>query len=278
MKLKLLLTLSLFANIVLLAQEKKFFVGLNVGVKFANKNYAFRHTGAYQNELPTLLSNQQIHNQLYLLLNNQDFEFVEHNENFKYTPAINYGVLLGYAVTPNLQASIDANFCQPKVQTTYTIKLLDPGNQTSQDQYRVGSVLGKEGRFNGKFNLDYIFDADKIKFIIGVQGLFLSWRMEQLIYELADEQWIYNSYSVHNVANNFTKKTSGSGWGYGLNLGFEYRLNEKFVAQFTYQPYLSRIEYFYTKAQIEQLESSGSNYPGISNRLEHDITLRILWK
>lgn len=277
MKLKLLLTLSLFANIVLLAQEKKIFLGLNVGAKFANRNYAFRHTGAYQNELPTLLSNQQIHTQIELLLNN-DFEFDQFNEDYKYTPAINYGVLLGYAVTPNLQASIDANFCQPKVQTTYTVRLIQPGNETSQDYYKVGGVLGKEGRFNGKFNLDYIFDGSKARFIIGIQGLFLSWRMEELIYELADEQWIYNSYSVHNVTNNFTKKTSGSGLGYGLNLGFEYRLNEKIVAQFMYQPYLSRIEYFYTESQIEQLESSGAEYPGVLSRLEHDITLRLHWK
>jgi hypothetical protein len=278
MKLKLFLTLVLFANIVLLAQEKKFFVGLNVGVKFANKNYAFRHTGAYQNELPNLLSSQDIHNQLYLLLNNQDFEFKEFNENYRYTPAINYGVLLGYAVSPNVQASIDVNFCQPKVQTSYTVKIIDPSNETSQEEYKVGNILGKEGRFNGKFNLDYKFDGNKIRFIIGVQGLFLSWRMEQLIYELADEKWIYNAYNIHNLSNNFTKKTSGSGWGYGINLGFEYRLSEKFVAQMMYQPYLSRIEYFNTKGQIEQYESLGSVYQGVTGRLEHDITLRVHWR
>ena len=275
MKIKLLLTLFLFTNITLLAQEKKFFVGLNVGAKFASKHYALRYTGFYQSELPLLLSNPQIHQQLYQLLGNQDFEFYEYNLNYKYTPAINYGVLIGYAVSPNLQASIDANFSQPKVQTNYTIKLYDPGNQTSQDQYKVGNILGKEGRFNSKFNLDYMFDGDKIRFIIGIQGLFLSWRMEELIFELADEQWIYNSYSVHNVTNNITKKTSGSGWGYGVNLGLEYRMNKKLVAQLLYQPYLSRLEYFSTKSQIE---NAGPSYLGVSNRLEHDLTLRVLWK
>jgi len=274
MKFKLLLALFLFTNITLLAQDKKFFLGLNVGAKFANKQYAYRYTGAYQSELPLLLSNQQVHQQLYEYLGNQDFEFYEYNVNYRYTPAINYGALIGYAVTPNLQASIDANFSQPKVQTNYTVKLFDPGNQTSQDQYKVGNVLGKEGRFNGKFNLDYKIDIEKVKFIIGVQGLFLSWRMEELLFELADEKWIYNAYSVHNVTNNITKKTSGSGWGYGLNFGVEYRLNEKFVAQLMYQPYFSRLDYFNTKSQI----AAASNYEGVSNKLEHDLTLRILWK
>jgi len=274
MKFKLLLALFFITNITLLAQDKKFFIGLNIGAKFANEEYAFRYTGAYQNELPLLLSNQQVHQQLYLLLGNQDFEFYEYNVNYRYTPAINYGVLIGYAVTPNLQASIDANFSQPKVQTSYTVKLFDPGNQTSQDQYKVGNILGKEGRFNGKFNLDYMIDAEKVKFIIGIQGLFLSWRMEELLFELADEKWIYNAYSVHNVTNNITKKTSGSGWGYGLNFGVEYRLNKKFVAQLMYQPYFSRLDYFNTKSQI----AAASNYGGVSNKLEHDLTLRILWK
>jgi len=275
MRLKLLLVLYLFTNITLFAQDKKFFIGLNVGAKFANKDYALRYTGFYQNELPNLLDQPNIHQQIYQSLGNQDFEFYEYNLDYKYTPAINYGVLLGYSVSPNLQASIDANFCQPKVETSYSVKLFDPGNQTSQDQFKVGHILGKEGRFNGKFNLDYVFDGEKARFIVGIQGLFLSWRMEEQIYELADEKWIYKEFSVHNVSNNFTKKTSGSGWGYGINLGVEYRLSDKFVAQLMYQPYFSRVEYFATNSQIE---TSGNNYLGLTNQLEHDLTLRVQWK
>ena len=275
MKLKLLLAFYLAANINLIAQDKKFFIGLNIGAKFANKLYAKRYTGAYQKELPNLLSQQQVHQQIYLTLGNQDFEFYEFSESYSYTPAINYGVLVGYAVSPNIQASIDANFCQPKIETTYNVRLFDQANQTTQDQYKVGHILGKEGRFNGKFNIDYIFDGNKAKFIVGIQGLFLSWRMEEQIYELADEKWIYNAYSVHNSTNNFTKKTSGSGWGYGLNIGVEYRLNNKFVAQLMYQPYFSRVEYFATNSQIT---TAGVNYLGLTNQLEHDLTLRIQWK
>jgi len=275
MKLLLTLAIVLLTNITVFSQDKKFFVGLNVGVKFANKNYAYRYTGAYNNELPVLLQQQQVHQQIYQILDNKDFSFYEFNESFKYTPAINYGVILGYAVSPNLQASIDANFSQPKVETTFSIEIIDPSNQTSQENIMIGHVLGKEGRFNGKFNLDYIFDGDKAHFIIGLQGLFLSWRMEQLLYELNDEKWIYNAYSVHTPTNNITKKTSGSGWGYGINIGVDYRLNKKLVAQLMYQPYFSRVEYLYTKSQIQ---NAGSIYPGIANRLEHDLTLRIHWK
>lgn len=276
MKVKLLLIFFIFTNITLFAQDKKtFFVGLNVGAKFANKYYATRYTGSYQDQLPILFSNPFIHQDIYEVLGNKDFAFYEYNENFRYTPAINYGVLVGYAVNPNLQASIDANFSQLKVKTSYSLEVFDPANQTTQEQYFTGYILGGEGRFNGKFNLDYIADGDKARFIIGAQGIFSAWRMEQLLVELNNEQWLYSLYSVHDPANNFTKKTSGSGWGYGINLGVEYKINEKFVGQLMYQPYFSKVEYFATKSQIE---SAGSTYIKPKRRLEHDLTLRILWK
>ena len=99
--------------------------------------------------------------------------------------------------------------------------------------------------------------------------------MEQLLIELNNEQFIYNLYSLHDPGNNFTKKTSGSGWGYGVNIGFEYRLNEKFVAQCVYQPYFARVEYFKTKSQID---NEGPMYLKPENKLEHDLTVRIIWK
>ena len=276
MKIKLLLILFIFTNINLLAQDtKRFYVGLNIGSKIANKYYALRYTGAYQNELPNLFSNPFIHQDVYEILGNKDFAFYEFNENYRYSPAINYGVLFGYNVSPNLQASIDANFSLLKVKTSYNLEIFDPANLTTQEQFEVGYILGEETRFNGKFNLDYISDGDKVKFIIGAQGIFTSWRMDRLLIELNNEQWIYNLYSIHDVSNNFTKKTSGSGWGYGVNLGLEYRLNDKLVGQFMYQPYFSKVEYFSTKSQIE---TAGSSYIKPQRRLEHDITLRILWK
>ena len=56
----------------------------------------------------------------------------------------------------------------------------------------------------------------------------------------------------------------GSGWGLGINIGVEYRINEKIVSQILYQPYQSFVDY-------------GIN---INKRvlLQHDFTVRFLWK
>lgn len=276
MKVNLLLIFVFVSTLTAFSQEKQtFVVGINVGGKFANRYYAGRYTGAYQDELPTLLSQQQIHQDIYLVLGNKDFSFSDYNQNFRYNPAFNFGFVVGYNVSPNFQASIDANFSKLKVNTSYTLEILDPLNFTSQEQYMTGYIIGQEGRFNGRFNLDYISDGEKTKFIIGASGLFTSWRMEQLIAEVNNEAYLLSLYSIHDPNNNFTKKTSGSGWGYGINIGVEYKLNDQFTLQAMYQPYFSKSEYFVTKSQKE---NNLSLYQKPKNRLEHDITLRILWK
>jgi len=275
MKLKLIILSLILANLSLYSQEKKFFIGINVGTKLANKNYALRYTGVYQNELPLLFSNQTIHQQIYQVLGNKDFAFYQFNERYKYNPAMNYGLFLGYALSPNLQAGIDVNFSKLKVQTSYNLEVFDPSNQTTQGVYENGNILGEEGRFNGKFNLDYISDGDKAKLIVGVQGLFTSWRMERQLIELKNEQWLYDLYSKHNATNNFIKRVSGSGWGYGVNLGVEFKLNDKYTGQLIYQPYMSRVDYFNTKSDIE---AAGNNYIKPKMRVEHDIMLRLLMK
>ncbi len=61
-----------------------------------------------------------------------------------------------------------------------------------------------------------------------------------------------------------TNITRGSGLGIGLNLGLEYRINEKIVSQIMYQPYQTFVDYGIT----------------INRRilLQHDFTVRFLWK
>jgi hypothetical protein len=275
MNVKILILLIFSTFFKLNAQDNKFFIGLNTGAKFGNKNYAVRYTGAYQNELPVQFDNPTIYQQVYQALGNKDFQFSEYNNLYRYTPAFNLGVVFGYAISPNLQASIATNFCQLKVKTTYTLEVIDPSNLTTQQQFVTGNILGQEGRFNGKFNLDYISDGDKVRFIFGVSGLFVAWRIEQQVAELLNEQVIINLFSVHNPTNNFTKKTSGSGWGYGINTGVDFKINDMFRGQLLYQPYFSRVEYFATKSQIE---AAGSTYVKPKMRLEHDLTLRLLWK
>jgi hypothetical protein len=275
MKIKVLILLLFISIINLNAQDSKLSVGFNTGAKFGNKNYAIRYTGVYQNELPAQFDNPYTYNLVYQALGSKDFSFSEFNNLYKYQPAFNLGLFVAYNTSPNLQASISTNFSRLKMISTYTLEVIDPTNFTTQGQFVTGNILGEESRFNGRFNLDYIFDGGKVRFMLGASGLFLAWRIEKQIAELNNETVILPLYSLHNPQNNITKKTSGMGWGYGINTGIQFNINDQFKGQLVYQPYFSRVEYFTTKLQKEQL---GTSYQKPQNRLEHDITLRLIWK
>ena len=259
---------------------QRFFLGVNVGVKFANKNFAARYAGWYQDQLRTALSssNYTNYNAIYQLLGQKDFILPSDLDAFPtkitYTPGIITGVTLGYKLSPNLQVGLDADFNKLKVLTGYSIQVIDPSITVTQAQYRTGEILAQESRFNGRFNFDYIVEGTgKLNYIFGISGLFHAWRIDSQVAYFDGYQMPL--YSVHNPNNNFTIKTSGIGWGGGLNAGLEYRVNDKIVAQLMYQPYFVRVDYYNTKSTITSL---GSNYVKPPFRLEHDLTVRILWK
>jgi hypothetical protein len=260
--------------------EQKFFVGVNVGVKFANKNYATRYSGIYpvsgnQGYLETVINQTNNYQQIYTLLGEKTFQvpFDSYPTNIKYSPGLLTGVTLGYKLSPNLQIGIDADFSKLKIRDFFSLQVDDPSNQTSQAQYQLGNLYGEESRFNGRFNFDYIIEGETVNFIVGASGLFSAWRI--------DEHFaVFNDYrmplfSKHNPNNNFSIRTGGSGWGGGLNVGVEYRIKDNLVGQLMYQPYVQRVDYLNTKSQIAAF---GSSYIPDRFRLEHDITLRILWK
>lgn len=280
MRILLLFAALLFSYSGSAQKEKTIFFGVNVGVKIANKNYAQRYAGWYPiagsiGHLETLLLQQNNYNTIYTMLGDKDFQLAYDGYplNMRYTPGLVTGVQVGYNIGPGLQANLDANFNKLKVKDVFTMEVFDPGNFTTEPTIAIGQLYAEESRFNGRFNFDFIAEGDKVNFIIGLSGLFIAWRMDEHIA-------MYNSYtmplfSVHNPTNNISTRTSGQGWGAGVNLGLEYRFAENMVGQFMYMPYFSRLDYFNTKSQIETL---GSSYVRPPFSLEHDITLRILWK
>ena len=260
---------------------QRFFVGVNVGVKFANKNYAMRYGGWYQQQLefaltPTGLPSSN-YTRIYEMLGQKDFflDYTGFPTIVRYKPALLTGVTLGYKLSPNLQIGLDANFSKLKVITGYTLQIIDPSSTVSQEQYGTGTITGEESRFNGRFNIDYIIKGgSSINYIVGISGVFSAWRMDQHIAHYESLQMPL--FSVHNPTNNLIgPRTRGMGWGFGLSGGVEYRFTPKIVAQLMYQPYVQRADYFNSKNTIANL---GTSYVKDGFRLEHDLTVRILWK
>jgi hypothetical protein len=281
---KLILLFSILISTQSFSQDEnevgqRFFLGVNVGVKFANKNFANRYGGWYQDQLRTFLGigNINTYNAIYETLGQKDFILPSDIDAFptvvRYTPGLITGVTMGYKISPNLQFGLDANFNKLKVISGYSIQVIDPSITISQEQYRTGYIYAEESRFNGRFNIDYIFNDAPLNYIVGVSGLLHAWRIDEHTASFESHQ--IPLFSKHNPANNISNRTAGMGWGFGLNVGVEYRFTEKIVSQIMYQPYMVRAEYFNSKSTVQNL---GTSYVKPPLRLEHDITVRILWK
>lgn len=257
----LLCTISLAASA---QKEKTFFFGVNVGTKLANKNYAARYAGLYQNQLELTLLSTYNYNQIYMLLGDKQFflPYDAYPTNIKYSPGLLTGVTLGYQVSPNFQMSLDANFNKLKVRDAFTIEVQDPSNWTSEPVIRLGELYAEESRFDGRYNLDYVFDGGKARFMMGVSGIFTAWRIDE--HYASFQGYVMPLFSVHNPINNISNKVSGLGWGGGITVGCEYRVNEKIVSQILYQPYQTRVDYGFTPAK--------------KILIQHDLTVRFLWK
>lgn len=245
--------------------ERRFFAGVNIGTKIANRNYAFRYAGWYQDELPNAIYNNPIvYNDIRLSLGDLDwilpFDYAPARP--RYSPGLLTGILLGWKMTPELQVSVEGNFNRLKMQDVFSIEVLDPGNQTSQEIFRLGDIYAVESRFNGRFNIDYINPGEKASLILGIHGIFGAWRIDEQVYQF--NNILVPIFSVHNPTNSIIKKVTGIGWGAGINLGVEYRFNEQIVAQLMYQPHHAQYDFDY---EIPQ-----------RIRLQHDIMVRILWK
>lgn len=269
-----LLTVIFFTGLSSFSQDEKgrsLFFGVNVGTKIANKNYAWRYSGIYvpegsdQTQLEYTLNTPNNYNIIRDMLGGFDFQvpYDAYSQNIRYTPGLLTGVTIGYQISPNLQVSADGNFNKLKVKDVFSIQVYDGSIQTTDGQYRLGYIYAEESRFDARFNFDYVADGNKTRFIIGGSGIYNFWRIDQ---HLA----IYNNYEMPlssqpvGLPSNPNNLVKGSGWGLGLNVGFEYRINEKIVSQIMYQPYQTFVD-----------------YGVVVNRkvlLQHDITVRFLWK
>lgn len=257
-----------------LSQDDKgrsLFFGVNLGTKIANKNYALRYNGSYgqfgtnETQLEYTLNIVQNYTTIRDLLGGIDFQvpYDAYSQNIRYIPGLLTGVTLGYQISPNLQVSADGNFNKLKVRDVFSIQVFDGGVQTSDNQYRLGSIYAEESRFDARFNIDYVGEGNKAKFMIGASGIYNFWRIDQHLAIFENYQMsLFSQFT--GVPQTDLNIVRGSGGGFGLNIGCEYRINDKIVSQILYQPYQTFVDYgvSFTRKIL----------------LQHDFTVRFLWK
>jgi hypothetical protein len=269
-----LIVISFFFVLNLTAQPEKkgrsLFFGVNLGTKIANKHYAGRYSGIYQyygtdrTELDYTINTPRNYDSIkFNKLDGYDFQvpFDAYSQNIRYTPGLLTGVTIGYQISPNLQVSADGNFNKLKVRDVFSIQVFD--NSTFENRYELGEIYAEESRFEGRFNFDYVSEGDKVNFIFGGSGIYTFWRIDKHIATFQNyDMLLFNKFST--IPAGETNIVRGNGWGIGLNLGIEYRINNKIVSQIMYQPYQAFVDYgIYIPKRF---------------LLQHDITIRFLWK
>ncbi|MFD1553330.1 hypothetical protein DNU06_06610 [Putridiphycobacter roseus] len=274
MRIKLTVFYIGFLFIVNGQDYRKFTYGLNAGVKFANRTYAERYTGFYQDQLINFFNTPYNYQIVREMLGNKDFQFLEFSELYRFKPATVYGVNLGFQASPNLSFEGDFNFSNLKMIGGYTLELIDPGNFTSQEIYQNGYISGEESRFNARISLNYTTDGEKLKYVFGLSGMFNFWRMESNEVELLNSI-ITNLYSQFDPTNSFFTRTTGNGIAYGINAGIQYPISNGMQLQILYQPYLGRMDYYNTK---DQIEAYGASYIKPKLLLEHDLIVRFVFR
>lgn len=274
MKLPIIIIVLLTANIANAQDIKRFIFGVNAGGKFANRNYAERYAGAHNEQLPIFFSNPDTYQRVRQLLGNQDFQFFDYSDLYRYQAAPVYGVNVGFQASRNLSFEADLNFSNLRMLGGYTLEVNDPTNFTSQPRFENGNISGRESRFNGRINVMYTTDGEKVKGVFGLSGILNSWRMEENIVEL-NGTILTNLFSQFNANNGFNAKVRGTGFGYGVNMGVEIPFKEGIVMQIVYQPYVTRMDYFTPNDVITAL---GDSYVRPDMRLEHDIIARFIWR
>lgn len=244
--------------------EKKtprFFVGVNMGVLFANNNTAAIYNGSSAN---TLYGVEYILSVPYYKPTFDNYfkyryTLAELPLNPAYKTTFDLGLHSGINIGKGNSIYLDINFANLKYEQFFTILIDDPTTQSIEPTYEQVPILGEERRIN--FNLGTqvsLFNKDKSNLYWSFFGNFNSIKLER-------NYIIINSveYEItHSSPQISASPPGGIGYGAGSGIGFKYRLTEKILVDLTYN-----LSYIKTKMN-DNIQGFGIN---------HGIIFRVIW-
>jgi hypothetical protein len=227
-------------------EDSKFFIGVNFGGYFANKNTTpfyngFAGDSADVNGIErVIIFNHWNYNRIRDEVLEYDFVISEFPTDMKYRPGISIGLHTGVNLNEYTSIILDADFVNLKIVDAFTLEVLDPGNQTSQPIYYTASLLGKERRLNLNLGVHGVLGEGGGS----VEGFFEAGvNLNSTIVETNEVIIDHLNYLILFQNNPFfPKKYGGLGYGFFGGLGMHFDYSDKFKFELGVNVFMKRIK------------------------------------
>ncbi|MEN8839057.1 MAG: hypothetical protein ABF238_00960 [Flavobacteriales bacterium] len=206
---------------------KKFRFGIDLGLDFPNQRYAQFLDGSHPFGVNRILTNPQTRQQLQDKLGYpiKSWEFSRNNE---YPASFFSGVFLGFDISSDWAVVMKFDIGIIRFSTPLVIALDNPQNFTGE--FEQATVTARERRFGYKLGVQKNIEIQpKLNYYISPGAGFNYIQLENQ--ELVIRSVKYNITRVQNSGLNF-QRVDGFGYGFYLDNGMSYILNEKFTIAF----------------------------------------------
>lgn len=216
----------------------RFFMGVNVGGYFANRNTAkfYSGTGAYNGgysiewiwngQNPNGTTNLN-YDRIFQALGDRDFELGETPDSMRYNGSLVYGVNMGYMFNKRSGLFLDVNIANLELVDVFTLFVNDPNNFFEEPVIVQGTITGVEKRLSVNLGYRQLFGNHERAFPYLEMGVNInSTRPESN--EVFIEDLRFSILPPQNNGFNAPVRYGGSGVGAILGGGLHYKFNEKF--------------------------------------------------
>jgi len=278
----LLLVVFGFSVLGLHAQEqsnmemKPFFIGVNAGGYFANKNTAYFYNGNASGGVNRVLNTQFYADQIAQEYQNYPVFFGEFPEEMRYTVAAQLGINVGYNVSETFALIADVDIINIKAQDFITLLVDDPNNLQPEMTIETIPILGKEKRLSMNFGFQNYLSSEN--------NTYMYWSMAANVtvtkfedntmkignlppYYIGDPIWVGNINPNNGtvVEGNGRTKPGGIGVGAIGGLGVKFKFNQQFIFDIGYNLH-------YTTVNLTDYQTVFKE-----RGMQHSIYARIIW-
>jgi len=265
----ILLVILSFINVSSQDEAGNFFIGVNVGGYFANKNTAIMYTGSnvavrgIEFYFPTSYGGSASASNFHPEIDDYfDYDYKIENDGFpaspRYKAAVDVGIHAGVKLGNGHAIFVDVNSSNIKFEQFFSLTVEDP-NGTPKERFEQIPLFGEEKRLNVNLGTQISFyNEESINAYFSLFGNFNSTRLQKNYFVLNNRQYqiIHYTYGTNNL------NPGGNGFGGGAGLGANVKFNDQFTFGLAYN-------LIYTKTNMNEVFHPFG--------IHHGLTFRVIW-